>query len=654
MHGLLQTVSGLREVASAPGNPPSGYQYLLLKADHKAYLRNSVGVETELGSGGGGAAAPTFSGVFVYKTVIQSIANNTEVAVAFATANSWEIWDTDNYHSGATNTDRFVAPAPGVYSVKYGVYWEANANLQRTVHIEVHDVSAGTSKFVARNRITNLSANAVAQTGSADVTLDTGDYVRLKVVQNSGVSLDLQPGVSDEIVTFLSMHAVNGAIGPEGPQGIQGPTGTTGATGPGVAVGGTAGQVLAKIDGTNYNTEWVAPGSGGAPTTVDYLVGTAQAGLSAEIVVGTSPGGELGGTWASPTVDSSHSGSTHAAAQAAAEATAAGALSTHAGAADPHTGYRLESADHTHASTGLQGGQIAHSALSGIAATDHHAAPSAGPDANVTVDVAGAAGTASTFARSGHGHQLVTSGSAPVAIGTAAAGTSGTAPSRGDHVHATGAGTPSTQAFGDAAATGTGPAAAMTDHKHAMPVNPVTAHAAAADPHTGYQQESEKAAASGYASLDSGTKVPVAQLGTGTPDGTKYLRDDRTWAVPAGGSGIPATIVDAKGDIIAATAADTVARVAVGTDGYVLTASAAAPSGVVWAAAPGAGGGFQPDWACGRRAGRLVPRPHLRRGHGDAGGTGRPHPRLPVAHHAHPPGGHVPGADGRGPDGLGL
>lgn len=60
-------------------------------------------------------------------------------------------------------------------------------------------------------------------------------------------------------------------------------------------------------------TGWTptAGGGGGAPTTVDYLVGTASGGLSAEIVVGTTPGGELGGTWASPTVDATHSGSTH-------------------------------------------------------------------------------------------------------------------------------------------------------------------------------------------------------------------------------------------------------------------------------------------------------------------------------------------------------
>ena len=51
-----------------------------------------------------------------------------------------------------------------------------------------------------------------------------------------------------------------------------------------------------------------------------------------------------------------------------------------------------------------------------------------------------------------------------------------------------------------------------------------------------------KGAASGYAGLDAGTLVPVAQLGTGTPDGTRYLKDDRTWSVPAGGGSLPTPI----------------------------------------------------------------------------------------------------------------
>ena len=35
--------------------------------------------------------------------------------------------------------------------------------------------------------------------------------------------------------------------------------------------------------------------------------------------------------------------------------------------------------------------------------------------------------------------------------------------------------------------------------------------------------------------LDVNNLVPANELGTGTPDGTKYLRDDRSWQVPSGG-----------------------------------------------------------------------------------------------------------------------
>lgn len=62
-----------------------------------------------------------------------------------------------------------------------------------------------------------------------------------------------------------------------------------------------------------------------------------------------------------------------------------------------------------------------------------------------------------------------------------------------------------------------------------------------------------------------------------------------TYPVPL--SGIQATTVDAKGDIIAATAADAVARLAVGSNNTVLTADSAEATGLKWAT-PASGGGM--------------------------------------------------------------
>jgi hypothetical protein len=59
------------------------------------------------------------------------------------------------------------------------------------------------------------------------------------------------------------------------------------------------------------------------------------------------------------------------------------------------------------------------------------------------------------------------------------------------------------------------------------------------------------------------------------------------WATQSASNPISANIVDAKGDIIAATAADTVSRLAVGTNGQVLTADSTAATGLVWATAGG-------------------------------------------------------------------
>jgi hypothetical protein len=87
------------------------------------------------------------------------------------------------------------------------------------------------------------------------------------------------------IVTFtsddglgFSTEDLRGADGAPGTPGADGAAGADGADGIGVPAGGTGGQVLAKIDGTDYNTQWVNQ-SGGIALT-DLSVTTATAGTA--------------------------------------------------------------------------------------------------------------------------------------------------------------------------------------------------------------------------------------------------------------------------------------------------------------------------------------------------------------------------------------
>jgi hypothetical protein len=65
---------------------------------------------------------------------------------------------------------------------------------------------------------------------------------------------------------------------------------------------------------------------------------------------------------------------------------------------------------------------------------------------------------------------------------------------------------------------------------------------------------------------------------------------DFSWVAQDDSNAIQNAIVDAKGDLIAATAADTPARLAVGTNGQVLTADSAEATGMKWATAASGGG----------------------------------------------------------------
>lgn len=86
-----------------------------------------------------------------------------------------------------------------------------------------------------------------------------------------------------------------------------------------------------------------------------------------------------------------------------------------------------------------------------------------------------------------------------------------------------------------------------------------------------------------FVDLKGGTTGQVLSKASGTDL-------DFTWVAQDDSNAIQNAIVDAKGDLIAATAADTPARLAVGTNGQLLSADSTASTGLKWVDAPSSGG----------------------------------------------------------------
>lgn len=79
-------------------------------------------------------------------------------------------------------------------------------------------------------------------------------------VENVTNNVTVDTETSNIKVTAIQPVIKVQSVGAQGKQGIQGPQGDKGddgAPGQGVPAGGLAGQVLSKIDGTDYNTQWV-------------------------------------------------------------------------------------------------------------------------------------------------------------------------------------------------------------------------------------------------------------------------------------------------------------------------------------------------------------------------------------------------------------
>jgi len=132
------------------------------------------------------ASASSFSGVSLTKSAAQSISNATTTTI------TWDVedYDTDNFHSTSSNTDRITIPAgkAGKYLIQARVSTVANASGIRSAGVQKNGSTA----------IVNMDLNN--QSSGADsvlildktITASVGDYFNVFLYQTSGGSLNTE------------------------------------------------------------------------------------------------------------------------------------------------------------------------------------------------------------------------------------------------------------------------------------------------------------------------------------------------------------------------------------------------------------------------------------------------------------------------------
>jgi len=142
-------------------------------------------------------------------------------------------------------------------------------------------VQNGVTKQTSLQNVANLGGPTGPQ-GPVGPQGPTGPAATVQVQSTTTTA----PGTNANVINIGSPTAAYLEFYiPRGDVGATGATGATGPAGPGVAIGGTAGQYLKKVDGTNYNTTWdtlptYVSSVSGTANQIDVATGTTNAVLS--------------------------------------------------------------------------------------------------------------------------------------------------------------------------------------------------------------------------------------------------------------------------------------------------------------------------------------------------------------------------------------
>lgn len=118
--------------------------------------------------------------------------------------------------------------------------------------------------FALNTNAQSVAINNDGSTANASAILDLKSNNQGVLVPRMTAS---QRGLIASPATGLMVYQTDGTAGFYFYNGtawttLNGTNGSNGTNGQGVPTGGTANQVLAKIDGTNYNTQWITPSAG--------------------------------------------------------------------------------------------------------------------------------------------------------------------------------------------------------------------------------------------------------------------------------------------------------------------------------------------------------------------------------------------------------
>jgi len=148
------------------------------------------------------AGGSSFSGCRVTNSVAQTTSNATRVAITFDT----ETIDTDGFHSTSSNTSRMTVPAgkAGKYEVNAGVTFATNSSGNRETYI-FKNGAIYSSVFQPG---TSVGSTSVPISDILDLAV--GDYVEIRVEQDSGTTVDVRGnnwGVGSTFFSFVYLGA---------------------------------------------------------------------------------------------------------------------------------------------------------------------------------------------------------------------------------------------------------------------------------------------------------------------------------------------------------------------------------------------------------------------------------------------------------------